>query len=167
MDLNRTKALQELWNLGIKEEQINDFDIVILPENYDENKENLYDSQDSITISKLFKAEGISCANSFDLNLDLPTKDRKGNDVWIGQMYILNDLVVPLLVGVLQTYLEPLIFQRKNRRDDRAPAADVHVDIKILKGDDETSFSYKGDPEAFIRIMNALKNTEQNNDNTV
>ena len=160
-------ALRDLWNLGIEEDSIKDLDIIILPENYDDDKDSMYDSQDSITISKLLKSEGIVCANSYDLNLNLPTKDRKSSDVWIGQMYILNDLIVPMVVGILQSYLQPLILQRKNRRDNRAPAADVHTEIKIFKGADETSISYKGDPETLIKILELLKNDEQNNDNTV
>ncbi len=167
MDLHKKMALKDLWNLGIEEDLIKGLDIIILPENYDENRDNLYDAQDSITISKLLKEEGVSCANSYDLNLDLPTKDRKSSDVWIGQMYILNDLIVPMVVGVLQSYLQPLILQRKNRRDSRAPAADVHTEIKIFKGADETSISYKGDPETLIKILELLKNDEQNNDHSV
>jgi len=167
MDLYKKMALKDLWNLGVNETLIEGKDIIILPENYKENKDSLFDAQDSLNISKLLKAEGIACANSFDLNLDLPTKDRKSNDVWIGQMYILNDFVVPVVVNILQSYLQPLILQRKNRRDERAPAAEVHIDINIFKGADKTSISYNGDPEAFIKIMKALNNNDQSNDHSI
>lgn len=162
MDHYKKIALNELWNLGISENLIDGKDIIILPENYKGDKTNLYDAQDSLTISKLLKAEGVACANSYDLNLDLPVKDRKSNDVWIGQMYILNDFVVPVVVGILQSYLQPLILQRKKRRDDRAPAADVHIDITFFKGADKTSISYDGDPESFIKIIQTFNNQNSN-----
>jgi hypothetical protein len=163
MNINKKMALNSLWALGIKEERIENLDVILLPENQGSTSDFLYDAQDTITISKLLKEKGVACANSYDLELDLPTIDRKSSDIWVGQLFILNDFVLPLVIGVFQNYLQPLISQRKERKDNRAPAADVHTEIKFFKDDEETSIIYKGDPETLIKILQTLKK-EDNHD---
>jgi len=152
-----TIELRNLWAAGVKKEQIAGLDIIVLPENLDTQKKDLYDSQDAITLSKLLKAEGVKCANSYDLGLDLPTKERRSDDIWLGQLYILNDFVIPTLTGVVGSLLANLISVWKKRKDSREPAGKVHADITIIRPEGKTDIRYSGEPEALIKIIKALQ----------
>ncbi|HWW41724.1 hypothetical protein [Pedobacter sp.] len=156
LNIEKHLALQKLWNLGVKEEVIKDYDILILPENIDQDGE-LYDAQNSITLSKLLKSEGIKCANSYDLGLNLPTTERRSNDIWLGQLYILNDIILPTVIGVVTGVIGPLILDWKNRKDLREPAGNVHADITLIRPEGKTEIHYNGEPEALVKIIEALK----------
>jgi hypothetical protein len=156
MDLDLQVSLSKLFAAGIKEEQINGLDVIILPENFN-GDQDVFDGQDAITLSKLLKQQNIKCANSFDLNLDAPTKERRGNDIWLGQLYILNDFVLPIVTGVIGSLLATAIADRKKRKDLRAPASNVHAEISINKRDGITNIQYSGDPEALVKILKVLE----------
>lgn len=159
MDLDLQVSLSKLFAAGIKEEQINGLDVIILPENFN-GDQDVFDGQDAITLSKLLKQQNIRCANSFDLNLDAPTKERRGNDIWLGQLYILNDFVLPIVTGVIGSLLAAAIADRKKRKDLRAPASNVHAEISINKRDGITNIQYSGDPEALVKILKVLESEE-------
>ncbi|MES2267481.1 MAG: hypothetical protein V4520_12020 [Bacteroidota bacterium] len=157
MDIDQKVSLNKLWAIGIKEEQIQGLDIIVLPENVsDSDSKKRYDAQNSITLSKLLKQEGVSCANSYDLGLDLPTIERRSNDIWMGQLYILNDAILPILEGVIGSILATLILTWRKRKDLREPAGNVHADITIIRPEGEIKINYTGEPEALLKIIKTL-----------
>lgn len=157
MDLSTKLSLNELWAMGVTEAQLKELDVLILPENLGATAENLYDAQDSITLSKMLKEAGIPCANSYDLNLDLPTKERKSNDIWIGHLYILNDLILPVITGVIGSLLASCIADWKKKKDQpTAPKANVHTDITIIRSGGIVKISYCGDPETLLNVIKTL-----------
>ena len=156
MDLDLQVSLSKLFAAGIKEEQLDGLDVIILPENF-YGGQDAFDGQDAITLSKLLKHENIKCANSYDLNIDVPIKERRGNDIWLGQLYILNDLVLPIVTGVIGSLLATAISERKKRKDLRAPASNVHAEISINKRDGITNIQYSGDPESLVHILKVLE----------
>lgn len=158
MELYKKTSLSQLWSAGISEQQIEGLDILILPENANANIDEQFDAQDSITLSKLLKQKGIKCANSYDLGLELSTKVRRSNDIWFGQIYIFNDFVLPIVTGVIGSVLATSIMERKNRKDLREPAGNVHTDIVIIKPEGKTEIHYNGDPETLVKILEILEN---------
>lgn len=166
MDLHKKMALSNLWEIGIEEKQIENLDVLLLPENHGSaDTKNLFDSQDAITFGKLLKKEGVKCANSYDLGLDLPTMERKSNDIWIGQLYVLNDFILPVITGVIGSLLAPLISQWKSRKDLRAPAGNAHAEITIVRPEGDIKIFYNGEPEALVKIIKSLeKEKQQGND---
>jgi hypothetical protein len=150
-------SLQKLWNAGVDKKKILEYDLLVLPENIDTHTGELYDAQNAITLSKLLKSEGIKCANSYDLGLEIPTTERRSNDIWLGQLYILNDIVLPTLIGVVTGVLSSLITDWKNRKDLREPAGNVHADITIIRPEGKIEIHYNGEPEALVKIIKTLK----------
>lgn len=143
MDLNRKIALSNLLVAGITEAEISKFDVLVLPENMDSPTQELYDAQDSITLSKLLKNAGIQCANSYDLNLRLPTKERKSNDIWFGHLYIFNDVVMSIVTGVIGSLLATRISERKKKKDHPPIAKErVHIEIKVMREDGIVEISF-------------------------
>ena len=164
--LDKLVELRRLWNYGIKEEQLQDLDIVILPENFDSPDGDFYDAQDAITVSKLLKSKGIKCANSFDLGLEIPTKERRSNDVWLGVVYVFNTVVMPIVTGVVGSVLATLITDWKKRKDLREPAGIVHVEITIIRPAGKINFKYDGEPEALVKILKTLENHQIEGENS-
>lgn len=163
MNLDAQHALLKLWNAGIKKEQIANLDVIVVPENLGSSPRNdLFDAQDAITLGKLLKSQGIAAANSFDLGFDLPTQERRSNEIWLGQLYIINDFVLPLVVGVIGSMLASSIGVWLKRKDNREPAGDVHVDLTVLREEGEVKLNYSGDP---VTLMKILKTLEKKHDN--
>ncbi|MEL1243919.1 hypothetical protein AAEO56_06560 [Flavobacterium sp. DGU11] len=158
MDLETSLDLKSLFASGVTPKQIEGLEMILLPENFDAKFDDQYDAQDSITLSKLLKAEGVKCANSFDLGFDLPTKERRSNDIWLGQLYILNDVILPIVTGVIGSVLASLITDWKNRKDLREPVGNVHTDITIISKEGKKEIHYTGDPETLMKILKAIDN---------
>ena len=157
MDFNKKMSLKDLWAMGVTEEQLSGLDVLVLPENVGVAGENLYVAQDSITLSKMLKGAGVKCANSYDLCLDVPTKERRSNDIWIGQLYILNDGILPILSGVIGSLLANCISDWKKKKDQPlAPKASVHADVSIIRPDSIVKITYSGDPETLIKVIENL-----------
>ncbi len=157
MDIDKMVTLGNLLRAGIKEEQLEGLDIILLPENFTGGTaDSHYDAQDAVNLSKMLKLEGVKCANSYDLGLDLPTKERRSNDIWIGQLYVLNDAILPILEGVIGSLLATSISNWKNRRDLRAPAGSVHAEITIIRPEGKVEINYAGDPETLLKIVKTL-----------
>jgi hypothetical protein len=159
IDLNLRTALNQLFNAGITEEQLKDVDVVVLPEAFGDVGQDLLDAQDAITFSKLLKQNNVRCANSYDLGLDVPTLERRSNDIWLGHVYILNDIILSGVVGTLGSMLSAVIMDnlKKKKENKNAPAGAVHTELTITRPSGVTRFNYAGDPETLVKIMEALK----------
>lgn len=153
------EELRKLEKLNISNEELKKYDVLILPENFEsDDNEQIVDAQDAIQLSKWIKQEGIACANSYDLGLDeTVTLERRSDDLWFGHIYILNDVVIPVVVSVLANLISPLIQHKKTKVDKRKPTGEVHVEMTIVKNGDIGHLKYNGDGETFVKMIESLK----------
>jgi hypothetical protein len=72
--------LAKLKELGISESQIDELQIVFLPENVFtfRDRSELHDAGDSLALAKALKQEGVRCATAYDLGLDIPVPEIVG-----------------------------------------------------------------------------------------
>ncbi len=163
MNLELQFALKKYLSAGITEIQLEEYDVLMLPEDFDADggKNNPVDGQDAITISKLLKQANINCANSYDLNMEVPTLERRSNDIWMGEIFIIKDVVIPMLVSVISSYLANMLSERKKKKDERSPTGNVHTEITIGRPDGLTSIKYNGDAETFIKLLDSLSPQNQ------
>ena len=144
----------EVELLGINKKKIESFDILCLPENYGESE--LVDSSETLDLYKALKEAGFLCANSYDLELDSKIIERRGNDIWLGQIFIINDLVLPALMAALEHYVtSKFSFERK--RVSLTDEAKVHFEVKFNKKGKLSKFKFDGSPEDAIKIIKAFK----------
>lgn len=161
MELELTVALKKYISAGVSEEQLAKYDVMILPENLEYLKsstDQVNDAQDAIRISKLLKQANVNCANSYDLGIETPTLERRSNDIWFGEIFIIKDIVIPFVVSVLSSYLTNMISEKKKKEDKRSPTGNVHTEITIARPEGLTSIKYNGDAETFIKLLESLKN---------
>ena len=161
--MSKQPALNSVLRFGITYEQVAVFDILCLPENLDTvlNADELYDASDTITLSKLLKAQGIKCANSYDLNLSAQIFERRSAEKWFGTVYIRNNVVIPVFVGVLSTLIATEISEIKNNDE---PVPKVHIELKLEKPNNLTTLKYDGDSATLITILKSIghRPTESN-----
>lgn len=155
---DKEDELRSILKFGISIETIDQFDIILLPENIKDasHLDELYDASDVIVLSKLLKSAGIKCANSYDLGLESQIFERRSSEKWFGIIYIRNNVAIPILVGVLSTLLANEIWE--SLQDDERPIPKVHVELKIEKGNNVTTLKYDGDAQTLITIVNGLNN---------
>ena len=151
--------LKRLASLNLTPEQLQEYDVLILPENFDSSDNGKKrDAQDAINLSKQLKEQGLACANSYDLGIEVPTIERRSHDFWFGEIFILKDIVIPIVTGVIYTILAPVIQKKLVKKDSRTPTEAIHTTITISKEDEFAQIDYNGDPETFLKILDALKN---------
>ncbi|WMN11511.1 hypothetical protein QYS49_38635 [Marivirga salinae] len=157
-NLNLTTELQH----GISADDIKDFQVLVLPENFNSvsDKENLIEASDSLNMSKIFKEEGLKCANSYDLGLDVPALERRGSDIWLGQIFILDNVALPIILNVLTTFIQSKISRKSKKKTISEPEGKVHLELKMHKNGNVNKLSYKGDSETLIKVLDNLKNND-------
>ncbi len=167
----RVENFKLLSELGVDPNVASQYQILCLPENIGSQTETdqLADSEESITLSKLLKEEGVNCANSYDLGLNAKTSERRGVDLWFGSIWILNHAALPLLIGVLGRLLGEQI-QRKldaanqlkaSQEADDFQETKVYADLKIIDGQVSAEIKYNGDADTFLKVLKGLHDEQQ------
>ena len=154
-----TDLIKEL-NHGLDYDKVSEYQILVLPENFDTetDKSKLIEGADALNISKLFKQDGVNCANSYDLDFDVPTLERRASDVWLGIIFILDSVVLPLAINIISNYIQKNISKSDNDSDYEAPNPKIHVEIKMNKKGKITKFNYDGDGETLVKVLKNLPN---------
>ena len=154
--------LKSVLRFGLTYEQINTYDILCLPENLTNatNKEDLFDATDSITLSKLLKANGVLCANSYDLQFEAQVLERRSKEKWFGTVYIRNSIVIPVFVGVLGTLIANEISELI--KSDEQPIPKVHIELKFEKTNNVSTLKYDGDAQTLITILKGIEDEDKN-----
>lgn len=144
---------------GISVDDIKDFQVLVLPENFNSvsDKENLIEGSNSLNMSKIFKEEGLKCANSHDLGLDVPVLERRGSDIWLGQIFILDNVALPIILNVLTAFIQSKISKKRTTSE---PKGKVHLELKMHKNGNVNKLSYNGDSETLIKVLDNLKNND-------
>lgn len=158
--------LIDVSKYGITEETLNSYQIVFLPENYKDctEKDELFISLDTLEIYKKLKSQGISCADFTDLGVDVGFLERRNSDIWLGVVWVINIVALPIIINVLSSMIASSIEKEKANKNNK-PLPKVHLEIKIKKGkDDSSSFKYSGDAKTLARILKSLPMENNNED---
>lgn len=140
--------------LGINPETLESFDVLCLPENY--GAAEMVDSSETLDLYKALKEADFSCANSYDLGLESKIITRRGGDIWLGQIYVINDVVIPALMAFLEHYLTNN-FSIGRRQVNLTGEAKVHMEIKFSKKGKISKIKFDGSCEDALKIVKAYK----------
>ena len=152
---------EPLEKLGIDINTIKSYDILCLPDNLDSatSKDDLFDADNSMDIYKYLKNTNVKCANSVDLGLNAGVVERRSKDIWLGVIWVLNHVALPILINTLSEYLKPYIINISDLpMVPKKQQSTIHLDLKILKTDKFTSLKYKGDPQTLNKVLKSLNN---------
>ncbi len=162
----RVETFKLLIELGVDPNVASQYQILCLPENIENQTETtpLADSGESITLSKLLKEEGVKCANSYDLGLNAKTSERRGVDLWLGSIWILNHAALPLLISVVGRLLGEKIQKKLNaanqlkafQESDDSQETKIYADLKVMDGKRFTEIKYNGNADTFLKILKGL-----------
>jgi hypothetical protein len=163
--------LELLNNLGVNSNIFEQYQILCLPENIEKQSEHLelVDASESIILCKLLKEEGVKCANSYDLGLDAKISERRGLDIWLGSVWILNHAALPLLLSVvgrllgekIQKELESSKQQKLSQLPGNPDETRVHINLKIMDEKASSEITFHGDADTFLRILKGINNQDE------
>jgi hypothetical protein len=159
-----------LGELGVNLDILSQYQILCLPENIANKSEQLelVDSAESITLSKLLKEKGLMCANSYDLGLNTKVSERRGLDLWLGSIWILNHAALPLLISVvgrllgekIQKGLEASRDQKKSQGFENLDGTKVYADLKLIDGKVSAEIKFHGDADTFLKVLKGINNDQ-------
>lgn len=150
--------LRALRNFGVSDATIESFEVLCLPENVTDasSQEQLIDAGDAADFAKLLKEANIRCATSYDLTPEAKIIDRRGADIWLGIIWFLGCIALPLCLNVLANMLVSRSTaptkQTKVTRQQR-----VHVKLRIRRANDVDELDYSGDAKTLRQLLLALK----------
>ncbi|PSB59164.1 hypothetical protein [Chamaesiphon polymorphus] len=161
------KNLKLLSDLGVDAyNTIENYDILILPENIDKYSEQseLNDSDGSIILGKLLKEEGARCANSYNLGLNANVFERRSSELWLGSVWVLNHTVLPLLISVVGRMLGETVQKRleANRQIEdfqylqNTDVTIIHAKLNFIDSKISTEIKFDGDADTFLKIIKSI-----------
>ena len=139
-----------LKKLGIDRPILNNYTVLLLPENIETKKDNdeFEDTIDSLSLYKILKSEGIECANSNDLGIDSYFFERRGGDIWLGSIWIIEKLIIPSLIPIISA--KYLSAQKTGTEDDNLSLEvmekQAHLNLRLPNGN---QIKYDGDPKTW------------------
>jgi hypothetical protein len=144
--------LHQLRQFGVTSEHLAPFHILCLPENLltAAKAEDLLDSQDCIDLAKRLKESRISCATSLDLTPAAGCLQRRGHDLWLGTIWILNRRALPAFSKILIRKLKGWMQRTTSKK------AAVHLRLRICRSGNAADISYNGDGRTLIRLLEGL-----------
>ncbi|MDP2216016.1 MAG: hypothetical protein Q8J68_01830 [Methanolobus sp.] len=149
-----------LNDYGIDTSILTNYKVLILPENIeDKNEDEFKDTIDSLSLYKNLKASRIECANSNDLGLDTYFFERRGADIWLGTVWILENVVVPF---VLFAICDKINNHKKNETEEDISAlkvleTQVHLNLRFPNG---SKIKYDGDAKTLSLILETFAKRE-------
>ena len=147
----------------VTEDVLGKFQILILPENFEEAKsrDELFDATDAIQLAKRLKEEDIHCANSLDLNLNPKILERRSEELWFGLIYIIDYIAMPFFINVLASLVVNAYKDRDQKVIYKNKASKVHLKLKLKKPSGFTTIKYDGDPKTLIKVLEGLNNNQE------
>lgn len=146
---------QKLLRFGLTKEKLSGLDIVILPENIEvaEKPEELFDGSSALQFTKELKSHDVKCASSFDLGIDQGYMERRGGDIWLGTILIINDLAIPFMVSILAN----MVTSKTDKNEKEGSEPKVYVKLRMNKKGKINSLDYKGDGPTLLEMLKKLK----------
>lgn len=157
--------LIEFAKFGIDIEKLTSYQVLFLPDNYQECTEidKLYNSIDGIEIYKQLNNRGIKCADFSDLGVDVSFLERRNSDIWLGVIWVIDNLALPIIVSLISGLLLTLIKKNKSNNNDNKPQLKVNVELKIKRNKNNSSIlRYSGDPKTLEKILKAIDKSDSN-----
>ncbi|CAG1020959.1 hypothetical protein MTYM_00656 [Methylococcales bacterium] len=137
--------------IGIDPSKFDGYQILCLPENIESatTKDEIFEASHTVILSKLLKSEGVKCADSFDLGIESKVLIRQSSDYWLGLVWIMENLVLPIFVVLISDKL--ISWKKKN--------SNVHITLRLPDG---TYLKYDGDPETLRQRLLELVLPKEN-----
>jgi hypothetical protein len=144
-----------LLNMGIDPIKCKDYQILCLPENFQTGPKNgLYDADLSCKLSKILKQNGVKCANSYDLGIDSKISIRQTNDIYLGLVWILDNVALPLFTAAVYDWFKEKINNKGNGNNNNNINVFnkniIHIEIKLPNGN---LIKYDGDAENLKKCL--------------
>lgn len=157
MELEREMAKLRRW--GVDPPRLREYEVLCLPATIDsaESAKDLLDTLDSMELGKRLKAAGLKCANSLDLDIRLGVKDSRSADIWLGCLWILEKVALPVAIGVLLQIIGQRVGPKPTGPTPDQISANVHLKLRIPNGESLTEIDYEGDGATLTLILNAVK----------
>lgn len=142
---------------GIDYKQIERYDILCLPENFEdaESAEQLYDTVESIDLCKLLKSQGLNCANSLDLGIDIGYRDRRSADLWLGTLWVQG--AVSIVCTAIGTAIGTLIGMKLAQKQQASPPSQInqtiHINLNLPEGDSRREIKFDEQEDPFLKQL--------------
>ncbi|HCM76597.1 MAG TPA: hypothetical protein DIS90_09465 [Cytophagales bacterium] len=98
---------------------------------------------------------------SYDLQLNSNILERRSYDIWLGQIFIIDSVILPTTISLIANYVTNK-FRLGERKDINKPQPQVNIEIKYLKNGRVDSFKYKGDGTTLIKILENIDSQNAN-----
>lgn len=145
---------------GLTEELISKYDVLFLPENVEDAKQKseLYDADNALDLFKILKEEGVNCANSYNLGLKkVPKQQNRSADIWLGNITIIGNVVLPLVLMQISKYLNDLCKQKKRQNSVKGDEKTrVVLKLRYGKNGKINKLDYDGDGSTLVKIIDRL-----------
>lgn len=124
---------------------VKDYSVLLLPENIESKKENdeFQETVDSMLLHKFLRSEGIKCANSKDIGINSYFIERRGGDLWLGTIWIVENLIAPIVVEII-------VYKILKSREQKDENCQVHLDLRFPNGD---RVKYDGDIKRLCSLL--------------
>ena len=122
------------------------YDILLLPENIESSKDinSIYDAGSAIWLSKLLKEYEVRCANSADINMEIPTLNRRSGEIWLGIIWILSEAALSALISII--------------KDKFSNSSTTHAKLRLRwKNGNIQKLDWEGDSENLAEILKSLR----------
>ncbi len=138
-----------LKDYGIDIKVLKDYSVLLLPENIESKKEGdeFQDAPGSILLYKFLRSEGIKCANSKDMGIDSCLFERRGGDIWLGTIWILENCFFPLIINIISY---KILQNHGNKTEDNQ----AHLDLRLPNGD---HIKYDGNVKTLYSLLHSLE----------
>jgi len=134
-----------LSGFGVNIQVLKKYSVLLLPENIESKRDTdeFQDASGSVLMYKLLRSEGIKCANSKDIGIDSYLFERRGGDIWLGTIWILENLISPFVIGII---LHKFLKSQEQEYEN----CQVHLDLRFPNGD---HIKYDGDIKKLCLLL--------------
>lgn len=138
-----------LKDYGIDIKELKGYSVLLLPENIESKKEGdeFQDAPGSILLYKFLRSEGVRCANSKDMGIDSCLFEKRGGDIWLGTIWVLENCFAPLIIGII---LDRILQSRADKTENNQ----AHLDLRLPNGD---HIKYDGNVKTLYSLLHSLE----------
>ena len=134
-------------------------DLLLLPDGITSSTTDLVESVDSITLAKMLKSNGLKCQTMYDLGLPKKVLERRGEELWLGTVWFVCNVVLPTAISVFSNYLyEKAKGALPRTKQSGHTSLLVNVTLIVQKGETPTQLNFSGDVDLLLQILEGLKN---------
>jgi hypothetical protein len=157
--------ISKLIRLGLVQEKLFAAQVLCLPENiFDASPpETLLEPADCVDFAKRLKAAGVNCATALDLGLKSSVLERRSGDKWLGILYIRDNVVIPLVIGVISSLIATgvartasKVAQAISKSEKKEPEPQIHLELYLERKKNVSRISYTGDGETLAKVLKSL-----------